>query len=63
MKLLDLLFFAVFLGILLTFTPLALIWSMNTLFNVSIGYTLKNWFAALVIISILNSGRAGISNK
>lgn len=31
-------------------SPLGLIWSLNTLFSLAITYTLKNWFAALVLM-------------
>lgn len=31
------------------FGPIAIIWGLNTLFNLSIAYTLKTWAAALVL--------------
>ncbi len=35
--------------------PLALIWSFNTLFSLSIAYSLKNWFAAFVMTVALTT--------
>lgn len=35
------------------FMPFLAIWSLNTLFGFSIAYTLKTWFAALVISGIV----------
>ena len=37
--------------------PLLLIWSLNTLFLISISYNLFTWFAALILVLVL-SGRA-----
>jgi hypothetical protein len=31
-------------------SPLALVWALNTLFALSVGYTFKTWLAALVVI-------------
>lgn len=40
--------------VLVAFSPLALIWALNTLFPVlSIPYTLEMWAASSVVISIL----------
>ena len=35
--------------------PLITIWSLNTLFNLSIVYSFSTWFAVLWIFAILNS--------
>lgn len=35
--------------------PLLAIWSLNTLFGLSIAYTLKTWFAVLVLSGIVGS--------
>ena len=37
--------------------PILMIWSLNTLFNLSIGYTLKTWFAAFVLTTVLTANR------
>jgi len=37
--------------------PLLVIWSLNTLFALGIAYTLKTWFAALVLGGILSAPR------
>lgn len=43
-------------GILcIIFFPLAFIWCVNTLFGCGIDFTLLNWFAALVLMSITSS--------
>ena len=41
--------------------PLATIWALNTLFGLSIAFTLKTWAAALVLVLLLgsNSHRKG----
>lgn len=36
--------------------PLIFIWSVNTLFGLTIGYTLKHWFAALILLMSVRSG-------
>lgn len=36
----------VILGLFVIFGPLLAIWSVNTLFGLTIPYTLKTWFAA-----------------
>ena len=40
----------IFLGILaVTYGPLATIWMLNTLFGLTIPYTLQHWAAALLL--------------
>lgn len=41
--------------------PLATIWSLNQLFNLSIGYTFFNWLAAWVLI-LTFQGAINVSN-
>lgn len=36
--------------------PLALIWSLNTLFGLGIAYTFKTWGAALILGGMFNAG-------
>ncbi len=36
-------------GLVIAFGPLLSIWSVNTLFGLTIPFTLKTWFAALVL--------------
>jgi len=45
--------------LLAIFGPLLIIWSLNTLFALSIAYTLKTWFAAFVLGGLLS--RSGAS--
>jgi hypothetical protein len=47
---------AVFVLILLAiiFFPFAVIWALNTLFGLSIGYTFWTWLAVVVLSSIIN---------
>lgn len=40
--------------------PIALIWSLNTLFNLSIAYTAETWLAAFIINSMI---AARVSSK
>lgn len=40
--------------------PIALIWSLNTLFNLSIVYTAETWLAAFIINSVV---AARVSSK
>ena len=35
--------------------PLLTIWALNTLFGFTIAYTLKTWFAALILGGIVGS--------
>ena len=37
--------------------PLAIIWALNTLFALSIGYTFWTWLAVLVVSGAINAGR------
>jgi hypothetical protein len=41
--------------------PLLVIWSLNILFALGIAYTLKTWFAALVLGAVVS--RTSSSNK
>jgi hypothetical protein len=36
----------------LIFGPLLLIWSLNTLFGLTIAYTLKTWFATMLLAGV-----------
>jgi hypothetical protein len=47
---------AVFVLILLAiiFFPFAVIWALNTLFGLSIGYTFWTWLAVVVLSSVIN---------
>ena len=47
--------------LLIIFGPFLSIWAVNTLFGLTIPFTLKTWFAALVLGGLV-SGRAS-SNK
>lgn len=49
---------AIIIGI--TF-PLAVIWALNSLFNLSIGYTFWNWLA-VVVLHIFFQGNAIVTN-
>lgn len=40
--------------------PIALIWSLNTLFNLAIAYTAETWLAAFIINSMI---AARVSSK
>jgi len=44
------------------FVPLIFIWTLNTLFDLEISYTLTTWFAALVLL-ILIGGLGGGAGK
>ena len=44
-------------GLVIVFGPLLSIWSVNTLFGLTIPFSLKTWFAALVLGGLV-SGRA-----
>ena len=37
-------------------SPLAAIWAVNTLFTLTIEYTLLNWFAAFILVGIVSGG-------
>lgn len=51
------------LGLLIiALAPLAAIWSVNTLFGLGIAYSVKTWFAALILSSILG-GRINQGNR
>lgn len=43
------------------FGPLLAIWSINTLFTLTIAYSLKNWFAMLLLMMLF--GKSGVSVK
>ena len=49
--------------LLIVFGPLLAIWSLNTLFGLGIAYTLKTWFAALVLAGIVGVSSAASRNK
>lgn len=41
---------------IIVFVPIGLIWAINTLFGTAIAVTFKTWFAAFVLISLVNLG-------
>lgn len=43
----------VFLGLIIWLAPLVSIWSLNTLFGLSIGYGLKQWAAMMWVGLVL----------
>lgn len=45
----------------IAFGPLLIIWSLNTLFSLGIAYSLKTWFAALILGGVV--GSTGKSSK
>lgn len=45
--------FDILLGILSVTSPLIFIWSVNTLFNVGIPFSLKTWFAGLLLLYVV----------
>ena len=55
-------FTAVAVGVLIVLLiwigPIGLIWSFNTLFNVGIAYSFKNWLAALLMMFLLQGSTA-----
>jgi hypothetical protein len=46
---------AAFIFVWVFFAPLALIWALNTLFGLTITYSLETWMAALIIELIIGS--------
>lgn len=47
----------VLICVLIVFGPLLTIWSLNTLFpSLAIGYSIKTWFAALILGGIASRG-------
>lgn len=52
----PMLFFGIMI-ILAVLSPLAVIWSMNTLFALDIPYTFWTWLATLILNAALMSGR------
>jgi len=44
----------IFIVVLVVFGPFATIWSLNTLFNLSIAYTLSTWAAVLVFVGAIS---------
>jgi hypothetical protein len=51
-----------YIALLLCF-PLLVIWSVNTLFGLSIAYSFTNWFATIVLGIFIRSGITNATNK
>ena len=45
----GIIFIVVLILAVVVFVPLLTIWSLNTLFGLAIGYSLKTWFASLIV--------------
>lgn len=45
----------VLIVIVVTVVPIATLWMLNTLFGLALPYTLKNWFAALLLNAMFAS--------
>ena len=54
MKIVGLLTLIALIIALIIFTPTLVIWSLNTLFGLVIPYTLKTWFAMLIVCGVLS---------
>jgi hypothetical protein len=52
--------FALFLAIV---SPILFIWSLNTLFGLSIAYGFFEWLAALILVGTLTGGGARFTGK
>ena len=52
MKALLILFLVIAIIFAIFIMPLALIWSINTLFNLKIAYTFLNWVASFFLIAV-----------
>jgi len=50
-------FVAIFVIIFAILSPLAFIWSVNTLFGLTIAYGFWEWLAALVLLSFLSASK------
>jgi hypothetical protein len=48
---------------LIVLFPLAVIWALNTLFALSIGYTFWTWLATVVLCMVVGGSRASYSSK
>jgi hypothetical protein len=48
--------------LIIVFMPLAIIWALNTLFALSIAYTIKTWLAIFVICFVFNGNKVGSNN-
>ena len=48
---------------LVVVVPLLAIWSLNVLFGLGIAYSLKTWFAALVLTSIVGGSKGYYSRN
>lgn len=55
------LLFAILIIVAVLLMPLALVWSINTLFELHIPYTLETWAASLIISSVF--GASGVKRK
>ena len=63
MKIIGISLLILFVIGLIVLIPFGLIWSVNTLFNLSILYTFKNWLASMVLIILLGNTKDSIKIK
>lgn len=54
--------FLIIILFLIWMGPIGFIWAVNTLFNVGIAYTFKNWLASLVLLFLVQ-GSGSKSSK
>jgi len=55
--------FLVLFVLIIIFGPLLAIWSLNALFGLGIAYSLKTWFAALVLMGIVGGSKSSFSRS
>jgi len=48
--------------LVVVFAPLLIIWSLNTLFGLTITYTIKTWLAALVLGALVGGSLVRIGD-
>ena len=58
----KILLYVLIIGLLVVLMPFAAIWSLNTLFGLTIPFTFDTWCASVILSGIVG-GNAGISIK
>ena len=48
------------LAVVIVFTPLAVIWALNTLFSLAIAYSFWNWVAVVVLMSVFSGAASNV---
>ena len=63
MKITSIIGIGLFIAVAIALVPLGILWALNTLFGLAIGYTIKTWLAALLLGMVFQANSNGRASR